>query len=118
MRFRGHLQIGRWSTAADSLCVYMNFRVFVCLSVSGCLFFTQEEKNPMKNWRRTNQAAEPVHHVRVLLQAAILKLGMLPPAADPDRPTGAERAAIAEGVLRFQAIDTRIAGASQMFCPL
>ena len=41
---------------------------------------------------------------RVLLQAAILKLGMLPPAADPDRPTGAERAAIAEGVLAFQRI--------------
>ena len=29
---------------------------------------------------------------------------MLPPAADPDRPTGAERAAIAEGVLAFQRI--------------
>ena len=33
---------------------------------------------------------------RVLLQAAILKLGMLPPAADPEDPTAEERNAIAE----------------------
>ena len=41
---------------------------------------------------------------RVLLQAAILKLGMLPPAANPEQPTAAERAAIAERVAAFQQI--------------
>ena len=41
---------------------------------------------------------------RVLLQAAILKLGMLPPAADPEQPTTAERTAIAERVAAFQQI--------------
>ena len=41
---------------------------------------------------------------RVLLQASLLKLGMLPPAADPARPTNAERAAIAERVAAFQHI--------------
>ena len=41
---------------------------------------------------------------RVLLQAAVLKLGMLPPAADPMRPTPAERARVAERVAAFQVI--------------
>ena len=41
---------------------------------------------------------------RVLLQAAILKLGMLPPAADPKNPTKAERASISEKVAAYQQI--------------
>ena len=41
---------------------------------------------------------------RVLLQAALLKLGMLPPAIDPERPTVAERDAIAVHVRAFQEI--------------
>jgi len=41
---------------------------------------------------------------RVLLMAAVLKLGMLPPAADPHNPTPGERAAIAERVVAFQEI--------------
>ena len=41
---------------------------------------------------------------RVLLQAAILKLGMLPPAADPERPTEEERAQITQLVGVYQQI--------------
>jgi L-asparaginase len=41
---------------------------------------------------------------RLLLMAAILKLGALPPAADPDHPTAAEVAATRERVLAYQAI--------------
>ena len=41
---------------------------------------------------------------RVLLQAAVLKLGMLPPAANPEQPTAAERDAIIERVAAFQDI--------------
>ena len=36
--------------------------------------------------------------------AAILKLGMLPPAADPAAPTADERRAIAERVAAYQEI--------------
>lgn len=41
---------------------------------------------------------------RILLQAAILKLGMHPPAANPQAPTSQERAAIMEHVAAFQDI--------------
>jgi len=41
---------------------------------------------------------------RVLLQAAILKLGMLPPAADSDNPTKDEREEIAKQVSAFQEV--------------
>ena len=41
---------------------------------------------------------------RILLQAAILKLGMLPPAVDPQAPTSEERNAIAARVAAFQEI--------------
>jgi hypothetical protein len=41
---------------------------------------------------------------RLLLMAALLKLGALPPAADPDHPTAAEVAATRERVLAYQAI--------------
>ena len=41
---------------------------------------------------------------RVLLQAAILKLGMLPPATNAENPTSAERAAIAQRVSEYQCI--------------
>ena len=41
---------------------------------------------------------------RVLLQAAALKLGMLPPAADPKNPTKEERASISEKVAAYQQI--------------
>ena len=39
---------------------------------------------------------------RILLQACILKLGMLPPAQNAEDPTDDERAAIAEHVARYQ----------------
>ena len=41
---------------------------------------------------------------RFLLMAALMKFGSLPPAADPDHPTAAERRAIQEAVDRYQAI--------------
>ena len=41
---------------------------------------------------------------RILLQAAILKLGMLPAAASPENPTPDERKAIADHVAAFQRI--------------
>ena len=41
---------------------------------------------------------------RLLLMAALLKLGCLPPAADPDRPTPAERDAVRKKVAEYQAI--------------
>jgi L-asparaginase len=41
---------------------------------------------------------------RILLMAAILRFGMLPPAADPDHPTDAERAAIFAKVKQYQAV--------------
>ncbi len=39
---------------------------------------------------------------RILLMAAIMKFGMLPPAADPDRPTGQELDAIFGKVKQYQ----------------
>jgi L-asparaginase len=41
---------------------------------------------------------------RILLMAALMKLGSLPPAADPDHPTPQERAAVQEKVRQYQAI--------------
>jgi hypothetical protein len=41
---------------------------------------------------------------RLLLMASMLKLGSLPPAADPDRPTEAEAAAVREKVAAYQQI--------------
>jgi len=41
---------------------------------------------------------------RLLLMAALMKLGSLPPAADPDNPTPAELQAIRAKVLEYQAI--------------
>jgi hypothetical protein len=41
---------------------------------------------------------------RLLLTAAIMKLGPLPHAADPEHPTPAETAAIKETIKRYQAI--------------
>lgn len=41
---------------------------------------------------------------RILLMAAMMKLGALPPAADPDRPTAAEQAATAAKVAEYQKI--------------
>jgi hypothetical protein len=41
---------------------------------------------------------------RLLLMAAILKLGMLPPAADPDHPTPDEVAATSTALAAYQAI--------------
>jgi L-asparaginase len=41
---------------------------------------------------------------RLLLMAALMKLGALPPAADPDHPTPAEIAATREKVKHYQAI--------------
>ena len=41
---------------------------------------------------------------RILLMAAILKFGALPPAADPDRPTPHELAAIRDKVAAYQVI--------------
>ncbi|MGW6569662.1 asparaginase domain-containing protein [Streptomyces sp. NPDC054975] len=41
---------------------------------------------------------------RMLLMAALLKLGALPPAADPFHPTPVERAATEEAVARYQAL--------------
>jgi hypothetical protein len=41
---------------------------------------------------------------RILLMAALLKLGALPPAADPRRPTEAERTATCAAVAAYQAI--------------
>ena len=41
---------------------------------------------------------------RLLLMACLLKLGALPPAADPARPSAAERAAVQAKVAQYQAI--------------
>jgi hypothetical protein len=41
---------------------------------------------------------------RLLLMASLLKLGMLPPAADPDQPTPDEVAATSQAVAAYQAI--------------
>ena len=41
---------------------------------------------------------------RILLMASVMKLGSLPPAADPDRPTQEERAAVQQKVGAYQAI--------------
>lgn len=41
---------------------------------------------------------------RILLMAAIMKFGMLPPAADPDRPTEAELGAIFAKVKQYQSV--------------
>lgn len=41
---------------------------------------------------------------RVLLMACLLRFGTLPPAADPDAPTPAERAAIRARLAEFQAV--------------
>jgi L-asparaginase len=41
---------------------------------------------------------------RILLLAALMKLGSLPPAADPDRPTQAEKTAVAQRVVAYQEI--------------
>ena len=41
---------------------------------------------------------------RILLMASLMKLGNLPPAADPDNPTPAERAATRQKVAEYQAI--------------
>jgi hypothetical protein len=41
---------------------------------------------------------------RLLLMACLLKLGMLPPAADPDNPTPDEVAATNQAVAAYQAI--------------
>jgi hypothetical protein len=41
---------------------------------------------------------------RLLLMACLLKLGGLPPAADPDRPTAAELDAIRECLALYQRV--------------
>lgn len=41
---------------------------------------------------------------RLLLMACLMKLGALPPAADPERPTEAELTAIREKIARYQAV--------------
>jgi L-asparaginase len=41
---------------------------------------------------------------RILLMAAIMKFGMLPPAADPDRPTSGELGAIFAKVKEYQSV--------------
>ena len=41
---------------------------------------------------------------RILLLAAMLRLGALPPAADPAKPTRAELSATADAVLKYQHI--------------
>jgi L-asparaginase len=41
---------------------------------------------------------------RILLMAALMKLGALPPAADPDDPTPQERAAVHDKVQQYQSI--------------
>lgn len=41
---------------------------------------------------------------RILLMAALMKLGALPPATDPDNPTPQERAAVLDKVAQYQAI--------------
>lgn len=41
---------------------------------------------------------------RLLLMASLMKLGSLPPAADPDNPTKAEREAVDVKIARYQAI--------------
>jgi L-asparaginase len=41
---------------------------------------------------------------RILLMAALMKLGSLPPAVDPDNPTPQERAAVREKVRQYQTI--------------
>jgi L-asparaginase len=41
---------------------------------------------------------------RLLLMACIMKFGLLPPAADPAKPTDAETAAIKEKIKLFQAV--------------
>lgn len=41
---------------------------------------------------------------RILMTAAILKIGALPPAQDPDRPSSDERTAVAEKIAAYQAV--------------
>ena len=41
---------------------------------------------------------------RVLLRAAMLKLGRLPKARDPRKPTTQERQAVVDAIARYQAI--------------
>ena len=44
------------------------------------------------------------HGAWLLLMAAMMKLGALPPAQDPDDPTEAEIAAVREKVVAYQEI--------------
>lgn len=46
----------------------------------------------------------PAGKARILLMASLLRFGALPPAADPTRPTDAERRATIEAVGRYQAV--------------
>jgi hypothetical protein len=41
---------------------------------------------------------------RLLLMACMMKFGALPPAADPDNPTAAEKSAIEKVVASYQAV--------------
>jgi L-asparaginase len=41
---------------------------------------------------------------RLLLMACLMRFGSLPPAADPDRPTAAERAAVSAKLTEYQAV--------------
>jgi L-asparaginase len=41
---------------------------------------------------------------RLLLMACLMRFGSLPPAADPDRPTAAEREAISAKLADYQAV--------------
>jgi L-asparaginase len=41
---------------------------------------------------------------RILLMACLMRFGALPPAADPDRPSAAERAAIKQKIAAYQAV--------------
>ena len=41
---------------------------------------------------------------RLLLMASLMKFGSLPPAADPDHPTAAERTATSERVAAYQTV--------------
>jgi L-asparaginase len=41
---------------------------------------------------------------RLLLMASLMKLGSLPPAADPEHPTKAERDAVEAKLAEYQAI--------------
>ena len=68
------------------------------------LFNSGADLNPLEHPPFIGGSNLTATKARLLLMAALMKFGSLPPAADPDRPTAAESEAIRRKILAYQLV--------------